>query len=264
MKIPAMHLGSIVLSIIAMTACDGRPQKAEFLPKGKVIPEVVVVDKATADVRKGEADAKKSVNTEKEELPLSLVVGKGTDMRFLDGKALTAYYSHIFPKRGYGYEHCANRLPDEASGCDDSIFEIAEGSAMGSFGINLRSNRGTQNVKAPHNLTLNYMRTLRAALSRECSYLVRTERAKLKANSGLANTLVKAMAPAAADLDEFFRTIVGLKGTGIKVEIGSADYVTAFNEIVGAASTATKERAADEAYLGLCIAVSMNPQVIIY
>lgn len=258
-SIPLALLSSLSFSL----ACDRTPKKLEFIPEGRAVPEVIVSET-------GGSDAGKSVNAEKEELPLALVVGVGSTMRFLDGRALTAYYSNIFPKRAYGFEICANindpaRLPAEASACTDSIFNAAEIPSMGTFSMNMTaSNRGAQNVLPPQNLTLNYMRTLRSALSRECGYLVKTERAALKANTIEKNSLIKAAAPSPADLEEFFRTILGLKGSGLKVDIGAADYVAAFNQVVASATAANKEKAADEAYLGLCIALAMNPQVIIY
>jgi hypothetical protein len=186
-------------------------------------------------------------------------------MRLLDGKALTAHYANIFDKQSYGFDKCKTTLPAEASECIDSIFTNAESPSMGSFDVNNVAIRGPQNMTAPHSLTLNYMKNLRSALARECLVLVTAERAKLKAGQQATNKLVKAAAPAAADLDEFFRTLIGIKGSGMKVNIGSEDYVAAFTQVVAAAtSAADKEKAIDQAYLGLCVAISMNPQVIIY
>ncbi|MBC7533163.1 MAG: hypothetical protein H7318_16450 [Oligoflexus sp.] len=265
-RIQGPLVATLSLLILAGSyACDSAPRHLKFTPGAAASqPDVVVHNDPKAS-----ADAKQGVQGSKEELPLELILGAGSQMRFLDGKALTAFYSNIFTKRSYGFEFCnvadLKNLPAEASACTDTIFTAAESPSMGSFDLNNTPQRGSQNVTPPLNLTLNYMKTLRAGLARECNVLVALERANLKVNLAANNKLMKAAAPTAADLDEFFRTILGLKGSGMKVDIGADAYVAAFTQIVtAAAAAADKEKAADQAYLGLCIAIGMNPQVIIY
>jgi hypothetical protein len=248
---------TLAAAITILSACDSKPGQMKFVPGGDTLPEVILSNDANG---KGQG-----TSGTKEELPLELLLGPGSQMRLLDGKALTAHYANIFDKQAYGFDKCKSALPAEASDCTDSIFTPAESPLMGSFDVNNVAARGAQNMVPPHNLTLNYMKNLRQALARECLVLVTAERVKLKAGTQATNKLVKAAAPTAADLDEFFRTLIGLKGSGIKVSIGSEDYVAAFGQVVAAASSAAdKEKAIDQAYLGLCVAISMNPQVIIY
>lgn len=262
MKTRGQLIGAFIL-LTGILACEGKPGNLKFVPSGAAVPEVIVSNDS-----KALPGGPGSVVGTKEELPLELLLAPGSHMRFLDGRALTGFYANIFDKRSFGFEKCnttdRTKILAEESECVDTIFTTAESPLMGSFDINNNRDRGPQNVTPPYNLTLNYMKTLRAALARECLVLVTAERVNLKAGTITTNKLVKAPAPTAAILDEFFRTILGLKGTGIKVSVGSEAYVTAFNQLVAAAAAADKEKAIDQGYLGLCVAISMNPQVIIY
>ncbi|RZA26715.1 MAG: hypothetical protein EOP10_02660, partial [Proteobacteria bacterium] len=103
----------------------------------------------------------------------------GSAMRLLDGNALSVVYARIFPARSYGFEICKG---DEIKkfrsfgDCSSSIFAVEERPFVGVTSLNTPDlNRGTQNIRLPEDLTLNYMRTVRAALHRECQSRVDVE-----------------------------------------------------------------------------------------
>jgi hypothetical protein len=264
MKKPITTSILIALSYMLTLGCDRAPEKAKFgLPTSKgPFPEAQISN---------DAKAGSTFEGEKIELPLGLILPAGSAMRFLDAKALQKHYANVFSKGTLGYQHCAgytdpSKLPYEESACHDSMFTAGERVLLGAVDINLNDLRGGTNLIPPENLTLNYLRTLRSALARECNVLVKKERANVKAGTANLNQLNKGASPTAADLEEFFRSILGIKGSPVKVDIMAADYVKAFETIVAAGGTtaAAKETAADQAYIGLCVAIGMNPQIIIY
>ncbi len=195
--------------------------------------------------------------------PISLLPEAGSHMRLMDARGLNEFYQNVFAKKKFGYMHCERNKPMVPADCTDSIFTRDERPAMGSFDLGTpRMNRSPSNVNPAANLTLNYTRTLRAALSRECNSLVDIELANLKANNLAANVLVKADKPTAADLDSFMKKLLGLSGTAIVLPIESAGYVTDFEKV----KAATKDGNAGtrNGFVGLCMALTMDPLVFIY
>ncbi|RYZ64887.1 MAG: hypothetical protein EOP09_15205 [Proteobacteria bacterium] len=108
------------------------------------------------------------------------------------------------------------------------------------------------------------MKSLRSGLARECKVLVKSERANLVSKDVSKNVLIKAEVPTKEDLEEFFRTIVGMKGSSVTIDIKASAFVEAFKAVVGAASAANKVATADKAFLGLCVAIASSPDIIIY
>lgn len=194
---------------------------------------------------------------------LQLIAPEGSAMSFLDSKALTLVYSRIFKKSSVGWRHCVSSKPTDILACDD-VFSPDERSTLGSFDIyNPAMGRGEHNINRVSNVSLNYVRSLRAGLSRECGNLVTTELAALKAGTGTANILVKADLPTAATIEEFFRRILDVKDNPeIKVDIDASGYASDFPKSV--ALVADKTKASYNAYLNLCISVAMDPQVFLY
>lgn len=129
---------------------------------------------------------------------------------------------------------------------------------MGLFDLySERMRRGVQNVSQAESLTLNYMRNLRAALGRECSRLVvKEEAAPLP-----TNLLVKDSAPTAAHLEAFVRKILDVQDKEVDLDMPFADYVKAFQT---AQSMGDPAKAKRNAYINLCIALSMDPQIFMY
>ncbi len=194
---------------------------------------------------------------------LALVPDTGSSMRFLDARGLTRYYQNVFTKKDFGFMHCEKTKPANPSDCTDSIFSMAERPAMGSFDLGSpRMNRAPQNVNPATSLTLNYTRTLRAALSRECISLVDAEIIKFKAKDTASNLLVLGEKPLVADLNEFMRKLLGLGGTTLPIAIDAESYAAAFEQLIRAAKD--KNVGMRNGYIGVCIALSMDPLVFIY
>ncbi|RYZ51604.1 MAG: hypothetical protein EOP07_21070, partial [Proteobacteria bacterium] len=117
-------------------------------------------------------------------VPITYAPSPGSAMRLVDGRALTLIYQRIFPKRDYGFEICkGNANFKELSDCSESMFTPDERPFVGTVDIYTpRLNRGPQNLRQPEDLTLNYMRTVRVGLSRECEALVVREHAAFLQN----------------------------------------------------------------------------------
>ncbi len=187
---------------------------------------------------------------------------RGSAMRLLDGRALTIIYSRVFPPRAYGFEHCKNNRFPEITDCTESVFEPNERPFMGTIDLYTpQFSRGPQNLRQAEDLTLNYTRTLRVALSRECDAFVNREWQALQEGKEAANFLIKAQKPTKAGLEEYFRRLLGVEGTNLPVAISSDEYLQAFATYIG---TKNDPETLKRGYYGLCIAVSMDPQIFIY
>lgn len=186
----------------------------------------------------------------------------GSKMRFLDGRALTAVYSRVFAKDEWGFAHCARDKPKDYDGCD-LLFSRDERPAMGTFDLySQRMGRGLQNVNKTENLTLNYMRNLRSALSRECERLVTREEKALSADPAAKTILVKADGPTKASLAAYFSLLMDDDGKGVDFAVPFDDYVKAFKTALNGENDPAKAKA--NAYLNLCLSLSMEPQVFLY
>jgi hypothetical protein len=203
------------------------------------------------------------IGGENSAVPITYAPSPGSAMRLIDGRALTIIYQRIFPARDYGFEICkGNANFRELSDCSESMFTPDERPFVGTIDIfTPRLNRGPQNLRQPEDLTLNYMRTVRVGLSRECEALVTREHAAFLQNKSESNILVKAEKPTKAVVEEFFRRILGIEGTAIPVEFGVSGYLEAFSKYT---EGKTDVNTTKQAYYGLCIAVAMDPQVFIY
>ncbi len=128
---------------------------------------------------------------------------------------------------------------------------------------NAPQHRGTANVNRVTSLSLNYVRTLRAGLARECGSLISAEYKAFKAGNVASNVLIKAEAPSAATIEAFFRKILDLESQPtLALNIDAAGYAEDFPKSVALMPEANK--AVEGAYLNLCIAVAMDPQVFLF
>lgn len=216
---------------------------------------------ATGGAADPNGDAKGGGKDSLDPLP-QLTYQSGSAMRLLDAHALTLIYSRVFPKRAYGFEQCKSNRFLEVGDCHATMFEPSERPFMGSIELYTPDfNRGPQNIRQAEDLTLNYTRTLRVALSRECDAFVNREWLALSEGKQAANFLIKEQKPSKAALEEFFRRLIGVEGTGMLVDISADQYLASFDAyLAGKSDPDTLKRA----YYGLCIAISMDPQIFIY
>ncbi len=241
----------LLLSALAVSSCGSRPARKSF---GH--------DASTAG---GNAAGKTDGTTAQSTVPGGYAPSPGSAMRLLDGNALSVLYARVFPPRAYGFEICkgdAVKRYRSVTDCTDSIFTNEEQPFVGIMGLNTPDlNRGTQNLRLPEDLTLNYLRTLRVGLSRECEARVALEWDALQQGKQAGNYLIKAEQPTKAAIEEFFRRILGIEGTGIAVDIGADSYLAAFKTVLNGK---TDPNSIKVAYYGLCISVAMDPQIFIY
>ncbi|RYZ59360.1 MAG: hypothetical protein EOP07_04240 [Proteobacteria bacterium] len=197
-----------------------------------------------------------------EESPLNIRPEAGSNLRFADGHALTKIYTRIFPKRSYGFEQCRNNNYAYRSDCQDTMFAPDERGFMGMIDLHSpRFGRGPQNIRRPEDMTLNYTRSLRVALGRECENLVKNEMKNLSEGKADLNLLIKTEKPTKEALEEFFRKVLGIEGTGMSVQFLADEYLAGYAQYVG---TKTDAGTRQNAYFGLCIAIAMDPQVFLY
>ncbi len=188
---------------------------------------------------------------------LELVPDYGSKLRFMNGRALTVVYGRVFKEDANGFAHCAKDKPQDYTGCS-LIFNAEERASMGLFDLySERMKRGVQNVAPAENLTLNYMRNLRAALGRECTRLV----AKETQAPSSSNFFVKDTALTATDLEGFVRKILDVNDKQVNLEMPFADYVKAFQT---ASTMGDAAKAKSNAYINLCISLAMDPQIFMY
>jgi hypothetical protein len=247
-------LGFVALFI---ASCSAAPKQNDFKKNGPGGTDNVSTDGTNLPDSEG-IDAQGVSGNE-----LQLISPEGSSMSFLDSKALTLVYSRVFKKGAVGWMHCVSSKPTDILACDD-IFAPAERSTLGTFDIyNPAMNRGEHNINRVSNVSLNYVRSLRAGLSRECANLVTGELAAFKAGTGATNILVKADLPTAATIEEFFRRILDIKNNPeIVVDIDASGYASDFPKSV--ALMTDKNKATYNAYLNLCISIGMDPQVFLY
>lgn len=245
------------LSLLYASCSSDRPQRSSHEGSGAAIPGGPN-DPATGGGGAGGGDSKGGTT---DPLP-QLTYNVGSAMRLLDGRALTVIYNRVFPRRAYGFEHCKNNRFPELTDCTASVFEPQERPFVGTVDIYTpQFNRGPQNIRQAEDLTLNYTRTLRVALSRECDAMVNREFVALNEGKQAGNFLVKELKPTKAALEEFFRRLLGIEGTGIAVDIGADKYLASFETYTGGKSDPDTLK---RGYYGLCIAISMDPQIFIY
>ncbi len=246
-----------LISLLLLGACSGSSKKSKTTDVG--VPAVVTEANGEKQDNSKTKEDERSVS---EGSTLDLLLPAGSAMRFLDARGLQVYYRHIFTPKAFGYMHCEGLKPRMGSDCEESIFNASERASMGSFEMNSPEfGIGTLNVHRAENLSLNYLRTLRSALGRECSSLVKTEMTQLSAGTAAANVLIKAEKPSVESLDAFMRKIFGITDSAI-IDVGSKSYVDAFEEAIKDAKD--KPSANLNAYVGLCVALSMDPQVFLY
>ncbi|MBC7532807.1 MAG: hypothetical protein H7318_14640 [Oligoflexus sp.] len=241
-----MNIRYILLAVLSLSACSrDRPKK--------------ISHDSGADKYIGPAPAEDSIP---EESPLRIRSEVGSNLRFADGNALSQIYARIFPLRTYGFETCKTQKLANRFDCFETIFIGDERPFMGMVDLHSpQFGRGPQNIRRPEDMTLNYIRTLRVALGRECDNLVRTETKNFMEGKPELNLLVKAEKPSQAVLEEFFRKIIGIEGTAMPVSFGVEGYLAAFDEYLAVKADADMRL---KAYFGLCLSIAMDPQVFLY
>jgi hypothetical protein len=250
MKIFIKKMGCDLLMFAILAACSG----GEKRPNG--------LSRMTAESRTDNA-ASEQKTADSDSAVLELLPNPGSTTRFLDARGLTEYYKNVFVPKAFGFMHCQNSKPQDMLDCTDSIFDHRERRSMGAFDLGApRHFRALQNVNPPVNLTLNYMRTLRKALSRECIALVDAELVKYGAKDVAGNFLIKGDKPTVGDLNDFMKRLLGLDGTSITVPIDAEAYVAAYENSL--ATNKDKNVGMRNAYVGICIALTMDPLVFIY
>lgn len=240
-------LGFLLISGLIIGACSSKVSKPSF--QGK-------------DVKPADDDAEPydptSGDTESAG-PLQLIPDAGSKMRFMNGEALTAVFGRVFKPTADGYAHCQKTKTKDFEGCN-VMFTTDERASVGLFDLySQRMNRGVQNVARPENLTLNYMRNIRAALGRECERLTTNEE---KAAGDAETILVKANGPTAASIQTFFEKLMGAEGAKIDFAVPYASFAEAYKTAIE--MDTDKAKASHNAYVNLCIALAIDPQVFIY
>ncbi len=223
-------------------------------------PRNVVLSGAngTKEAESGNDDLSEDTETNDDgSVTLDLVPDYGSKLRFMNGKALTVVYGRVFKPDADGFAHCAKDKPQDYTGCT-LLFNAEERASMGMFDLySERMKRGTQNVAPAENLTLNYMRNLRAALGRECTRLVTKE----SQSPSATNLFVKDSALSAGDLEVFVRKVLDVNDKGVNLEMPFADYLKAFQS---ASTMGDAAKAKTNAYINLCISLAMDPQIFMY
>jgi len=195
-------------------------------------------------------------------IPLELKPNAGSQMRFLNGNALTRVYGRIFKPDEWGYAHCEKDKPTDFNGCK-VIFAAEERPSVSFFDLySQRMARGIQNVATTESLTLNYLRNLRAALGRECNRLVEKEEKLLESGASESTILVKKSGPTEQSLDVFFRRLLDVEGTNLDLGMPFAEYISAYEKAISLDED--KARAQHNSYVNLCITLAMDPQVFLY
>jgi hypothetical protein len=187
----------------------------------------------------------------------------GAKMRLLSASALNRLYKRVFDVRPNGDYGAACSIFSTLD-CQANFFTNAELKDLKSMNLT----RLVANFTEPDSFTLNYLRSLRAMLSRECLVLVNKEWGVAK-NEGdtKRHLLIKNPGvPTSETLDNFMRTILGINDLQVEINTGSQEYRKAFEEALK--SIPDEEVIPDALYKDLyrstCIAIGMDPKVIVY
>jgi hypothetical protein len=196
-------------------------------------------------------------------IPLSKNPATGAQFRLVSPTGLDEIYARVFKRQASGHFVYACPAYDIFE-CKDSFFTNPEAIAMGGSYLT----RNIANFKQPDNLTLNYLRSLRAMLRRECTSLVRREWRSVAAEENAASNVLVTVpgVPPKEVFDGFLRRLLGINGLDVKVDTGAADYRKAFEQSL---ATFPEEVELDQnqymnTYINTCIAISMDPRVIFY
>ncbi len=247
-------LSTLLLLALTFSSCGSRPDpRPSFVPPSG--------DKGGDEsLPSDETGIEDKVGKDKD-TPLELIAPDGSALRFANGVGLSVMYGRVFGQASYGYQHCEPKADGSptASHCKDSIFAETERADMGIFDLFEAAGRGKNNLKPATDLTLGYLRSLRAGLGRECHALVSLELEKLKAGEQSRNTLVRDPVLTAASAQYFLKKILGIEKTTITLPIAEQEYEKAFKQVL-----AEDPSAAANAFETACIALAMDPLVILY
>ena len=193
---------------------------------------------------------------------LALTETAGSALRYADSWALTDMYARVFKQRDFGFAHCEKDLPRHPNDCTN-VFRPNERPDMGTFDMHEPGiNRGPVNIQPVTSLRLSYVRTLRAMLVRECNVLVEKELGNLKAGTAAQNLLIKAAEPKSEDYEFFFKSLLGIEKTTMKVDFDGSLYVEAFKRSM--ASATDKDAATRATNVAVCVSISMDPHIFLY
>lgn len=213
------------------------------------------------DPRNASKDEELRMATKEEPAPLAL--REGSKLGFLPPQALSSRFKRVFKPSANGYAHCA-RSPVGAFGKDycGQPFDSKELRFIGYFGLHNSPALGPITAEKIDGLTLNYTKSLRSMLLRECRILVQTENVTPNAPS---NLLVRGTTvPSSQVLQSFHRRILGIDGTNITVDFPAEAYAAAAANILAQAQAKDKPSVRLNATISLCVAIGMDPTITLY
>lgn len=232
-------------------------QHQGYLPPNVGTDEENAADPANVAIEENKAIEPKNVFSKTgETLTLSNVKQQGTAKRFLGALALTKVYSRVFEetKQNGEWFDCGGR---DQKICIVSMFNPGEANALGELEYTYKMS----SVEHEKEFKMNYLRSLRAGVSRQCNRLIDVEWAE---DDLTGNQLVKSKKSVAADgVHDFMLTLLNLP-LNIKFEFPSQTYADSFNAIVVKAEKDQEEEVAKSAYKSLCLYLATDPLIIMY
>ena len=185
---------------------------------------------------------------------LSLVQQKGSHKRFLGTKALTQIYSRVFIQTNGKWNYYCRFFK---SHCKENMFNTAESNAMGDFDFD----RNFSNLTPVRAFKLEYIRSLRGALQRECRVLVEAE---WDAEDLTKNKVVRNKTSIeAATIDGFMKTLLGVP-PGFDLNFPAETYATEINALNKDKTVEENALELKDNFIYLCILLGSDPLVIMY
>lgn len=257
-------LTGLIMAIVA----SGCSNKAE--PRGRAKSNG---DTTISAAEKAAEDKKQEpyVDPQPEEIrpdgsvPLELLklAPAGVQFRLASAIGLDQVYSRVFLRRANGNYGAACSVFNPHD-CKDSLFTDTEARDLSTLILS----RGIQEFKSPSNFTLNYTRSLRAMLLRECRFMVVTELNQVVANPAVNSAKFATVMgePPADNFDLFLRRLLGVDGLQVTVDADGAAYLSAFRATVAGAPEVerTTRKVIEDAYVATCMAIAMDPRVLVY
>jgi hypothetical protein len=213
------------------------------------------------DPRNASKEEELRIATREEPAPLGL--RDGSKLGFLPPNALSSRFRRVFKPSANGYAHCAR--PPVGSFRGDycgQLFDSKELRFIGHFGLHSSAVLGPITAEKIDGLTLNYTKSLRSMLLRECRTLVLKENETPNAPS---NLLVQgSTVPSSLALQSFHKRILGIDGTNIAVDFPAEAYAAAAEKILAQAQPRDKPSVRLNATISLCVAIGMDPTITLY
>ena len=137
------------------------------------------------------------------------------------------------------------------------MFSIGESRELNTFALNF----GLEGFKQGREINLNYLRTLRLVLERECRALVNREWEQAPEEGQAEDlTLVKSrQLPEPATLKFFLDRILGIYGMDLPYDSGATEYRSAMEQAISVEGSSLKD-----IYIVACVAIASDPVVFVY